>query len=334
MNDIECSTRESGLISIIVPVYNAEMYLSKCVESIRGQSYSKIELILVDDGSTDGSPEFCDSIAKKDTRVRVIHCQNGGAAVARNKGLDIACGEYLMFVDSDDYIHSDLCKMLLEGMQNNEASCCLCGYEIVNQNGEGKKISSAQSISFSGRDAIQKRYIENREYINIINPWGKLYYWKMWEKLRFTPSLYYEDLDIMPFLYINNKKVVCIPLIGYYYVQRIGSCSNGVGTDDKRYIDSLLIRKKHIEYFKSQKENYLAKSVMKRAVDLIITSDCNGWIPESYMEQSQKLFLSYWKEIKKSRVISKKEKISYSFYRYLGKNFYRMVLNVKKNRIF
>lgn len=314
--------RTKGLISIIVPVYNAKDYITKCVNSILQQSYQQIELILIDDGSTDGSSEICDLIKAKDSRVRVIHSVNGGVAAARNKGLDIACGEYIMFVDSDDYIDLQLCEKLLQGLKTSDAKCCMSGYQIVTEKDKGKCFNTESIMCLSGKDAIKKRYIDGCDYINIINPWGKVYHWSMWEKLRFTSGLYYEDMDVMPYLYLNCDKVVCIPDIGYFYLHRIGSCSHGIDTDDKRYIDSLHIRKKHISFFLNEGEKELALSIMKKTVELIITSDCNGWIPKSYKKESKSLFLAYWKDVCGYSKATAKDKIRYAIYRYLGRSIY------------
>lgn len=113
-------------VSVIVPVYNAEKYLQECVESVLGQTLSDIELILVDDGSTDGSPALCDQYAAKDVRVRVIHQKNAGAAAARNHGLGIAQGEYVAFVDSDDWIDADMYERMVAAAETNEIELVIC----------------------------------------------------------------------------------------------------------------------------------------------------------------------------------------------------------------
>lgn len=318
------TTRENNLISIIVPVFNAKMYIERCVKSICRQTYSKIEIILVDDGSTDGSSDFCDQIKKKDQRIKVLHCKNGGAASARNHGLDIARGEYIMFIDSDDYVNLELCQNLINNMKLYHSECCICGYQIIEESKEGLCISANEKVIFSGREAIFRRYIKEESYVNIVNPWGKLYHWSMWENLRFTSGMYYEDLDVMPYLYLNCKKIVCIPDVGYYYVQRLGSCSNGIDTDDKRYIDSLAIRKKHVSFFKQNGELELAYAIMQKAIDLIITSDCRGWIPVAYKDESKQVFYSYVKELITKGKITGKNKIRYLLYGWLGKKIYKI----------
>lgn len=320
----ENSVKQKDLISIIIPVYNAKLYIERCIQSICNQTYSKIEIILVDDGSTDGSSDICDQIERKDQRIKVIHCKNGGAASARNRGLDIAQGEYIMFVDSDDYIDLQLCQVLLDNLKRYHAECCICGYQIIEDKKAGICVNVDEIAAFSGREAIRKRYIEEKDYVNIINPWGKLYHWRMWEQLRFTSGMYYEDLDVMPYLYLDCGKVVCIPEVGYYYVQRIGSCSNGIDSDDKRYIDSLIIRKKHISFFKQNNELELAYSIMEKTIELIITSDCRNWIPASYKKESRQLFHSYMKELVAKRKFTAKDKIRCLVYGYLGKRIYNI----------
>lgn len=324
----ENSVKQKDLISIIIPVYNAKLYIERCVQSICNQTYSKIEIILVDDGSTDGSSDICDQIERKDQRIKVIRCKNGGAASARNHGLDIAQGEYIMFVDSDDYIDLQLCQVLMDNLKRYHAECCICGYQIIENKKAGTCVNVDEIAAFSGREAIRKRYIEGKDYVNIINPWGKLYHWRMWEQLRFTAGMYYEDLDVMPYLYLDCEKVVCIPDVGYYYVQRIGSCSNGIDSDDKRYIDSLIIRKKHISFLKQNNELELAYSIMKKTIELIITSDCRNWIPASYKKESRQLFQSYMKELVTKRKLTAKEKMRCFIYRYLGKRIYNICASV------
>ena len=147
----ENSVKQKDLISIIIPVYNAKLYIERCIQSICNQTYSKIEIILVDDGSTDGSSDICDQIERKDQRIKVIHCKNGGAASARNRGLDLAQGEYIMFVDSDDYIDLQLCQVLLDNLKRYHAECCICGYQIIEDKKAGTCVNVDEIAAFSGR---------------------------------------------------------------------------------------------------------------------------------------------------------------------------------------
>ena len=113
-------------ISVIVPVYNVEKYLDKCVQSILNQTYENIELVLVDDGSTDGSSKICDKYGNIDSRVKVIHKENGGLSSARNRGIDEAGGKFITFIDSDDYIHHQMLEILYEGIIKNKSGCAGC----------------------------------------------------------------------------------------------------------------------------------------------------------------------------------------------------------------
>ena len=119
------------LISVIVPVYNVEKYLRTCVDSILVQSYSALEVILIDDGSTDGSPQICDQYAQQDPRIQVIHQKNAGLSAARNAGIDICRGEYLTFIDSDDFIHERFVELLLNACLSNNADIAVGDLERV-----------------------------------------------------------------------------------------------------------------------------------------------------------------------------------------------------------
>ena len=126
------------LISVIVPIYNVEKYINRCIDSIIEQTYTNLEIILVDDGSTDNSGSICDEYAKKDNRIKVIHKENGGVSSARNVGLDTAIGQYITFVDSDDYIEKKYCEILLKTLKKQKADCVACGYNRIYKNKEEK----------------------------------------------------------------------------------------------------------------------------------------------------------------------------------------------------
>ena len=121
-------------ISIIVPVYNVDQYLENCIESILNQTFKDYELILIDDGSTDKSGEICDKYEKKDNRIKVIHKYNGGLSSARNAGLDLACGKYIGFVDSDDSIHPEMYEILYDLQQIYNADISVCSFKKVYEN--------------------------------------------------------------------------------------------------------------------------------------------------------------------------------------------------------
>ena len=130
------------LLSIIVPVYNVEKYLNRCIESIVNQTYKTIEIILIDDGSSDNSSYLCDEWAKKDSRIKVVHKQNGGVSSARNQGIKVATGEYVQFVDSDDYLDVDFCKNIMSEY-SDDIDLVVSGFTIIDDSGN-KKITKVE----------------------------------------------------------------------------------------------------------------------------------------------------------------------------------------------
>lgn len=316
--------QKNNLISVIIPVYNSEKYLNRCLKSLMLQSYRNFEIILINDGSTDNSAIICDTWKDKDCRIRVMHQNNCGAAAARNRGLDIAKGDYIMFVDADDYVSPEICEILIEEINTrNDVDCVICGLTYVDDKGDINQPQVVESPEIlSGLDAIKDRYILNRNRLNIVGPCGKLFRREIWENLRFTEGLYYEDLDIMPYIFTKCNNVLCIPNIGYYYYQHTGSASHGIGVDNKRLIDSLIIREKHIHFFDELGEKEISHSIRKKLLDLIITSDCNGWIPADQYKYCKKLFFSNYKLLTKD--ISVKEWFRYEIYSISGARLYKI----------
>lgn len=143
------------MISTIIPVYNVDNYLPKCVDSIINQTYKNLEIILVDDGSLDRCPDICDEYAKKDKRIIVIHKKNGGLSDARNAGLEIAKGEYISFIDSDDYINEHMYEDMLSAIENVDADLCICGYDRVNDDGEIRSSAYFKNAIQTQNDAYE-----------------------------------------------------------------------------------------------------------------------------------------------------------------------------------
>lgn len=144
------------LISIIVPIYNVEKYLNKCIESIVNQTYENIEIILIDDGSNDNSGIICDEYAKKDNRIIVVHKENGGVSSARNKGLKIAKGEWISFVDADDWIEQTFCQTLLNKVTQEQADIALCGYNRITDNQIEKINANNQEVFLNSNEYLVK----------------------------------------------------------------------------------------------------------------------------------------------------------------------------------
>mgnify|MGYP001038028152 CR=1 FL=1 len=214
------------MISVIVPVYNVRDYLSRCIQSIIDQSYKNIEILIVDDGSTDGSEKICDVFAKSDKRVRVIHKKNEGLSSARNIGLDIAKGNYIGFVDSDDYIAQDMYESLISYM-NKEIDIVCCGTICVANDRKREKSGggygkSPKKIVFTKEEAIEE--LISQRYISF-SSCDKLYRKEMFEKLRFPIGRTSEDLPVVYELIKRSRKIVNIGKAKYMYCFRENSIS-------------------------------------------------------------------------------------------------------------
>lgn len=131
--------KQQPLISVIVPVYNVEQYIHQCVDSILSQTYKNLEIILVDDGSPDNCPAICDGYARNDDRVKIIHQENGGLSAARNSALDLCTGEYIAFVDSDDWIESNAYEEMMSEMQKKDLDVVFCGVNVITADGAIKR---------------------------------------------------------------------------------------------------------------------------------------------------------------------------------------------------
>lgn len=212
-------------ISIIVPVYKVEKYLKRCVDSILKQTYPYFELILVDDGSPDTCPAMCDEFAEQDNRIIVIHKNNGGLSDARNAGLNIATGEYIGFVDSDDYIAPQMYEVLLKRLLNDSADMAICNYARVDES--CKKIENTMFLQ-----PAQNKCFEQNEFINeLLQPyggyfvvaWNKLYKKEIFDTLRFPFGKQHEDEFVIHHVIAKSKKITCVEDELYFYLQREGS---------------------------------------------------------------------------------------------------------------
>ena len=208
------------LVSIVLPVYNVEQYLRTSIESVCGQSYQNIEVILVDDGSTDESGEICDEYATIDKRVRVIHKENGGLSSARNAGIDASKGEYIAFIDSDDYIGSAMINTLLNKMRQNGADLAYCGYMTIEEGREGEAYKTEDRI-MTGLEALQTLSGDSGVALGVV--WNKLYKKSLFENIRFPLGKYHEDVFVMHLIIDQCKMISAVGDVLYYYRQREGS---------------------------------------------------------------------------------------------------------------
>ena len=212
------------LISIIVPVYNVEKYISRCVESLIGQSYKNIEIILVDDGSTDESGMICEQYANKDNRIKVIHKKNGGLSDARNVAIPLSKGEYISFVDSDDWVSKFYIENLYNAITKNYSDIAMSWFENVfeDRNIASKPVNILEKYQCMNVEMCLKKmlYQDNIE----TSAWGKLYKRQIIEKLRYPVGKLYEDIPVTYSAITLSSKIVVIKNIDYYYFHLRGKC--------------------------------------------------------------------------------------------------------------
>lgn len=211
-------------ISVIVPIYNVEQYLEKCIKSICRQSYSNLEIILVDDGSPDHCGEICESWKQEDDRIRVIHKENGGLSDARNAGIEIATGEYLVFIDSDDYIHPNMIEYLYQACEQNQAEIAVCEYKSVSDAYE-PDLQKQQVVEHIVLDTPDKKLeYQYEKKIDVCTvAWNKIYRRRLFENVRYPKGKIHEDEFTTYKLFYTAQRIVYIPLELYYYVQRSNS---------------------------------------------------------------------------------------------------------------
>lgn len=248
------------LISVIVPVYNVQKWLNKCVDSILGQTYENLEVILVDDGSPDRCGEICDEYAKMDARVKVIHQENARQGAARNNGLNIAKGEYIAFVDSDDYIAPDMYEKMLSELIKHNADMAVCGYYSITPYQEVASCTNDGALVMDNHKAMKSYY---EEALIGGAPWNKLYKRELWEEIRFLEKIFREDEYIFYRVLAKSQKTVHIGEAKYYYNVREGSSEHS--GFDARYMISVESIDRQLSF---AEENYpeLRESVMNGCI--------------------------------------------------------------------
>lgn len=286
-----------GVISVVVPVYNVELYLKECLDSIINQSYRDLEIILIDDGSTDMSGEICDEYSKKDDRIIVIHQSNQGSASAKNAGLRKTSGEYLSFVDSDDFLQEDAYEFMVKQLEARHADIIQCCFRMLYQksNREVNNIVDIQTLDTS-------------EFLELFTKdwtcgllWDKLYKRHIFEDTYFKEG---HKIDDEFFTYkgvMNSKKILRVPYCIYNYRQRISSVMFSKDSQLRIISDSL-------EYLSIRREE-VTKSFpqLKNAYDnhylnMLIILSKKEYVNDEHLKEIKQQINKYFKETDKIRI--------------------------------
>lgn len=296
---------DNDLISVIIPVYNVEKYLTRCAESVINQTYNNLEIIFIDDGSTDESGKICDMYAKQDKRVKVVHKENGGLSSARNAGLDIARGHYIGFVDSDDYIDLNMYESMFNSIKKYKTNIACVGIIREDEQNGFKQIIRCpnKETEYSDEESIEEILYSRNIGISV---WSKLFEKTIFEKIRFPVGETNEDACIMIDL-MEGKKVVHTGIPLYHYLVREGSITNSYKEKSAQF--SFKNAKKIVDGINEKYPNLID-------VANIYLSNTLFKILISYLRQKQvidPLYKKYFTEFKKTwKCLIKSKELSIS----------------------
>lgn len=295
----------NDLISIVVPVYNVENYLEKCINTIIEQTYKNIEIILVDDGAKDNSGKICDKYEKEDNRIKVIHKMNGGLSDARNAGINIAKGKYIAFIDSDDFIDNEMIQILYKNLIETDSDISICGVNVIQDEKIQKENNKENKLEIVSKEQAYKNLYNNKALETVV-AWNKLYKITLFDEIRYPKGKINEDAFIIHKLINKTNRIVYTSNKMYYYIKRKDSIM-GRKFNIKR-LDELEAFEKRMEFFKQNKMQELYEKTMYR----YCASNRYCYINIEDIEVKKKLnkeFLNKCELLKGAQYLSKKEKI-------------------------
>ena len=287
-------------ISVIIPVYNVCKFLDECVKSVCEQTYDNLQIILVDDGSTDGSGELCDEWGKRDCRVEVIHCKNQGVSCARNTGLEYARGELIGFVDSDDYIAPEMYEQLYGRLTESGCSMAVCAYKTVDEQGNamGQIYENIPDCILSVDEYLPKIYENVRNHCELVIVMNRLYKRELLEHIRFVEGVIHEDEFFLNEWLFLAGRVSIISHALYYYRQRTGSIVHTV------------FAKKNLSKYEAYRKR------LKKCVD----EGCGQKVIQAVYRECVNTGIDFWLLATYKKILSEEEE----------KNFYLDILTVMK----
>jgi len=320
------------VVSVIVPVYGVEDYLDDCVRSICNQTYSDLEILLVDDGSQDACPMMCDEWAKKDSRIKVIHQKNGGLSNARNTGLSASSGEFILYIDSDDYIKEDMVEALVKTINEFDADIAVSTYESDSEDCTYDRLSGKTFVGCPEEilPVIYHNYI--------FHSWGKLIKRKYALKATFVDRLIYEDFENTPRLFTSVSKVVILMDGRYHYTIRsnsiMGNTRNATKVDLARIVDSNLELYERQSFNGNVKNELYAFQIKQLVHNYHITIRNVSNDEDAFLATTRDVLKKHYDKWAHSNVVSQKRKYAYMCLCYMPK-IYRMfyLLSHKENKV-
>lgn len=273
-------------ISVIIPCYNIAKYLERCVESVINQTYRELEIILVDDGSTDMTGELCDKLSEIDSRIKVLHKENGGLSDARNAGIDVAEGDFYSFVDGDDYLESDAYETMISEMKNGNVSLVSAGIIVEDIEGNRYFSMSNEYVLLNREEALLNLLGPVRTIIQ--SSCNKLFRKQLFQGLRYKKGIINEDMEILPKILDRCNQVVLLNKPVYYYVRRSGSITEAEFSIWKyqgieNAYDTLRFCKKKYPHLIPYAHYYVMDSLYKTYSELTCSSNRKNFRWQEYM---------------------------------------------------
>ena len=309
----------SELVSIIVPVYKTEKYLERCIRSIQRQNYISMEIILVDDGSPDGSGNLCDELAKMDDRIRVIHKTNGGMSSARNAGIEVATGDYICFVDSDDYIEKDYVSTLYRLISENDADLAKINYIEIDKDDYSENSGISDVQLYEGKE-VEEAFLKLRVDSACVFMYRRI----LIDDTRFPEGKTSEDIPFNFQLFQKARRFVYCPVNKYYYWHNPESISNG--PLDKNMLNYLYFREDIYKSYSTggnEKLMRMAEVLYARAaMGLMARMALYGIRPELSEAESKKLFKTIFESHAKAFYLDRDTALNRKLLSLLVFNFY------------
>ena len=314
---------KNDMISIIIPIYNVEKYLEKCLDSILNQTYKNLEIILIDDGSTDNSPNICNSYCEKDKRIKIIHKNNEGVSSARNKGIELSTGKYIVFIDSDDYVSNEHIEVLYDCIISNNVDLVISN--LIDISEDGIILNNEEKESFlMNKDQCLKELLSEDNFYHLCC--GNIYRKDLLEKIRFNCKYRIaEDLD---FLYRYIKQISSAYFLSkntYYYLKREGSATNSIYSE--KWNDELKICNFIISEM-VELENNFHKYAKRKYIRLNINQAYRFKLNKNQTKILKNNIKIYKNEMFNSKLFDNKEKLKIFL---LLKSYYlfKIVSNIK-----
>ena len=320
------------MISVVIPIYNVEKYLTKCIESVINQTYTDLEIILVNDGSTDNSKDIINKYSLIDSRIKVINKKNGGLSDARNVGIEIAKGDYIAFLDSDDWIELNMYEKLYSYIKQENADIVQCSYqEVYNEEVNNQKIKEEIKL-ISGKDSLYNLYGKNHGKTVVV--WNKIYKRELFNDIRFPKGKYHEDEFTTYKLLYKANKIVDLNLPLLYYRQRDGSIMNS--KFNIKRLDALEAFNERLAFYKEKNLDELQQVTLAQI--LYFTNLFYIKIKDSDIDDKYEILKLLRQGIKKdyilfmeNKYVSLKQKILLTIF-VLNKEIYYQVYKNKVNK--